>query len=120
MKSFTQINPHFTICGEQLIRIGEVLDTLVQSKRDKRAAKKFFRKLLKQLRYVPRVMIIDRLRSYGAARAEVLPSVEHLLQQYQNNRAENSDQPTQVARAGDEAFPVIGPRPAFSLGLRHH
>src|SRR5262249_12304646 len=56
---------------------GEALDIMVQSKRDKRAAKRFFRKLLKGLRYVPRVIITDRLRSYSAAKAEVLPSVEH-------------------------------------------
>jgi Transposase and inactivated derivatives len=67
-----------------------------KSKRNKRAARKFFRKLLKRLRYVPRVMITDRLRSYGVAKAEVLPGVEHLEQQYQNNRAENSHQPTRL------------------------
>src|SRR3979490_3629289 len=57
---------------------GDVLDILVQSRRDKKAAKKFFRKLLKGLRYVPRVIITDKLKSYGAAMAEVMPSVEHL------------------------------------------
>jgi hypothetical protein len=41
-------------------------------------------------------MITDRLRSYGAAKAEVLPGVDHLQQQYQNNRAENSHQPTRL------------------------
>ena len=75
---------------------GDVLDILVQSKRDKKAAKKFFRKLLKRLRYVPRVIITDKLRSYNAAKAEVLPSVEHQHQQYGNNRAENSHQPTRL------------------------
>jgi transposase-like protein len=49
------------------------LDLIVQSRRDKRAAKKFFRKLLKRLRYVPRVMITDRLRSYGALRPKYYP-----------------------------------------------
>jgi putative transposase len=75
---------------------GDVLDILVQSKRNKKAAKKFFRKLLKTMRYVPRVIITDKLRSYGAAKAEVLPSVEHQQQQYGNNRAENSHQPTRL------------------------
>ena len=56
---------------------GEVLDILVQSRRNKRAAKKFFRKLLKVLRYVPRVIVTDKLRSYAAAKAEILPSVQH-------------------------------------------
>jgi putative transposase len=72
------------------------LDILVQSRRDKKAAKKFFRKLLKGLRYVPRAIITDKLRSYSAAKAEVMPSVEHLQQQYENNRAENSHQPTRL------------------------
>src|SRR5258705_281414 len=48
------------------------------------------------LRYVPRTLITDKLRSYSAAKAEVLPSVVHLEQKYQNNRAENSHQPTRL------------------------
>src|SRR6266568_2240003 len=59
---------------------GEVLDILVQPHRDKQAAKKFFRKLLKGLQYVPRAIITDRLGSYAAAKAEVMPSVEHRQQ----------------------------------------
>lgn len=73
---------------------GNVLDILVQGHRDKAAAKKFFRKLLKGLAYVPRVVITDKLASYGAARREVLPSVEHRRHKGLNNRAENSHQPT--------------------------
>ena len=57
---------------------GDVLDVLVQSKRDKKAAKKFLRKLVKGLRYVPCAIVSDKLRSYGAARSEVIPSVEHV------------------------------------------
>src|SRR6267378_1554804 len=71
---------------------GNVLDILVQSRRNTKAAKKFFRKLLKGLRYVPRVIITDKLKSYSAAKAEMMRSVEHLQQKYQNNRAENSHQ----------------------------
>jgi putative transposase len=56
---------------------GHILDILVQRRRDKQAAKRFFRKLLKGLTYVPRVIITDRLKSYGAALRESLPSVEH-------------------------------------------
>jgi len=73
---------------------GNVLDILVQSRRDKAAARKFFRRLLKGLAYVPRVVITDKLASYGAARREVLPSVEHRQHKRLNNRAENSHQPT--------------------------
>jgi putative transposase len=71
-----------------------VLDILVQSRRDKQAAKKFFRKLLKGLEYTPRVIITDKLASYGAAKKEVLPSVEHRKHKGLNKRAENSHQPT--------------------------
>jgi putative transposase len=73
---------------------GNVLDILVQRRRDKRAAKKFFRKLLKGLTYVPRVIITDKLKSYGAAKREILPGVEHRQHRYLNNRTENSHQPT--------------------------
>jgi putative transposase len=56
--------------------------------------RKFFRKLLKRLRYLPRVIITDKLTSYGAAKREILPDVEHRQHRYLNNRAENSPQPT--------------------------
>jgi putative transposase len=73
---------------------GHVLDILVQRRRDKKAAKTFFRKLLKGCQYVPRVIITDKLKSYEAAKREILPSVEHRQHRYLNNRAENSPQPT--------------------------
>jgi putative transposase len=73
---------------------GDVLDILVQSRRNQRAAKKFFRKLLKGLQYVPRAIITDKLRSYAAAKVEMMPSVEHQHQGRLNNRAESSHQPT--------------------------
>jgi putative transposase len=73
---------------------GTVLDILVQRRRDKHVAKKFFRKLLKGCRYIPRVIITDRLKSYGAAKWEILSGVEHRQHRYLNNRAENSHQPT--------------------------
>ena len=73
---------------------GNVLDILVQSRRNEAAAKKFFRKLLKRLAYVPRVVITDKLASYGAAKREVLPGIEHRQHKRLNNRAESSHQPT--------------------------
>ena len=75
---------------------GNVLDILVQSRRNKNAAKKFFRKLLKGLQYVPRVIITDKLKSYGAAKREILLGVEHRQHKGLNNRAENSHQPTRL------------------------
>ncbi len=73
---------------------GVVLDILVQARRDAKAAKRFFRRLLKGLQYVPRVIVIDKLRSYGVARRQLLLDVEHRQSRYLNNRAENSHRPT--------------------------
>src|ERR671912_1995620 len=73
---------------------GLVLDVLVQSRRDKRAAERLLRKLLKKQMRPPRVMVTDKLASYGAAKGEVMPSVEHRRHKGLNNRAENSHQPT--------------------------
>ena len=75
---------------------GNVLDILVQSRRNTKAAKRFFRKLLKGLQYVPRVIITDKLKSYAAAKREILPGVEHRQHKGLNNRAENSHQPTRL------------------------
>ena len=77
-------------------------------RRDKKAAKKFFRKLLKGLQYVPRMIITDKLKSYSAARVEVMPSVAHLQQKYQNNRAENSHQPTRLREKVMRRFKSAG------------
>ncbi len=73
---------------------GMVLDILLQSRRDTRAAKRLLRKLLKRQCRAPRVMITDKLASYGAAKLEAMPSVEHRKHKGLNNRAENSHQPT--------------------------
>ena len=75
---------------------GNVLDILVQSRRNTQAAKRFFRKLRVRLHYVPRVIITDKLKSYGAAKREILPGVEHRQHKGLNNRAENSHQPTRL------------------------
>ncbi len=66
----------------------------MQPRRDAAAARKFFRKLLKGLRYVPRVVITDKLARYGAAKRDVLPGVEHRRHTGLNNRAEHAHQPT--------------------------
>jgi putative transposase len=87
---------------------GHVLDILVQRRRDQKAAKKFFRKLLKGLTYVPRVIITDKLKSYGAAKREILPGVEHRQHRYLNNRAENSHQPTRQRERRMQRFKSPG------------
>jgi putative transposase len=71
-----------------------VLDILVQKSWDQQAAKRFFRKLLKGLLYVPRLIVTDRLGSYGAAHRELLPSVAHCQDRRSNNRAEVSHHPS--------------------------
>jgi len=92
---------------------GNILDILVQRRRDKKAAKKFFRKLLKGLTYVPRVMITDKLKSYGAAKREILPGVEHRQHRYLNNRAENSHQPTRQRERRMQGFKSPGQAQRF-------
>jgi len=73
---------------------GEVLDVLVQSKRNKHAAPKLMRKLLRKYAVVPERMVTDDLRSYGAATLYL--GIDHLHERgrWKNNRAENSHQPT--------------------------
>jgi putative transposase len=91
---FVKINGQRHYLWRAVDQDGIVLDILVQSRRDTVAAKRFFRKLLKGLQYAPRVLITDKLQSYGAAKRELLPEVEHRQHRYLNNRAENSHQPT--------------------------
>jgi putative transposase len=73
---------------------GAVLDVLVQSRRNAKAAKRLLRKLLKRQGAPPRVMITDKLASYGVAKREIMPGVEHRQHRGLNNRAGNSHQPT--------------------------
>ena len=73
---------------------GDEIDILVQSRRNRRAAIRFFRKVLKGQGHEPRRLVTDKLRSYPAACRTVMPSVVHVADQYANNRAEVSHQPT--------------------------
>ena len=73
---------------------GDVIDILVQSRRNRRAAVRFFRKLLKRQGGVPRQLVTDKLPSYPVAKRTVMPSLPHVTTQYANNRAEVSHQPT--------------------------
>jgi putative transposase len=92
---------------------GDVLDILVQKHRAKRAAKRFFRNLLKGWRYAPRRIVTDKLRSYGAARKEVLPDVMHDDDKWQNNRAEVSHQPTRQQERQRRRFKSPGQAQRF-------
>jgi putative transposase len=110
---FLKINRRVHYLWRAVDQDGDVLDILVQSHRNKRAAKKFFRKLLKGLQYVPRALITDRLMSYSAAQTEVLPSVEHRQDKGQNNRAENSHQPTRLRERVMRRFKSAGQAQRF-------
>ncbi len=92
---------------------GIVLDVLVQSRRDKRAAKRLLRKLLKKQMRPPRVLITDKLASYPAAKKELMPGVEHRRHKYLNNRAENSHQPTRRRERQMKRFKSAGQAQRF-------
>ena len=86
---------------------GDVIDILVQPRRDRHAAARFFRTLLKGQGRVPRRLITDRLRSYAAAHRTVMPSVVHSTRQYENNRAEASHQPTRMRERHMRGFTSV-------------
>ena len=73
---------------------GDVIDILVRPRRNRHAAARFFRTLLKSQGRLPRRLVTDKLRSYAAAHRVVMPAVTHSTRQYENNRAEVSHQPT--------------------------
>jgi putative transposase len=91
---FVKINEVRKYLWRAVDQDGNVLDILPQNRRDEAAARRFFRKPLKKTRSVPRVVVTDKLRSYGAAHRTRMPSVEHRSHKGLNNRAENSHQPT--------------------------
>jgi putative transposase len=95
-----------------------VLDILVQDHRDTAAAKRFFRRLMKKTGGVPRVIVTDKLRSYGAAHREVMPSAEHRSHKGLNNRAEKATSPP--GRMGHEGLPQRGRGPAVPVRVQRH
>ncbi|PWI06345.1 IS6 family transposase [Streptomyces sp. NWU339] len=105
---FVRINGERKYLWRAVDADGNVLDILVQNRRDTAAARRFFRRLLKRAGAVPRVVITDKLRSYGAAHREVMPSVEHRSHKGLNNRAENSHQPTRQRERAMKGFRSVG------------
>ena len=83
---------------------GEVVDVFLQKKRDGKAAKRFFKRMLKKHKGDPRVIVTDKLRSYGVAHRELIPETVHNMVKYANNRAELSHQPTRVRERGMRRF----------------
>jgi len=92
MKSSSKVNGTIHYRWRAVDQHGNVLDVLVQSRRHAVAAINFFRRLLTGLRYVPRVLVTDKLVSYGPAHRVLMPSVEHRQSKYLNNRAGNAHQ----------------------------
>jgi transposase-like protein len=92
---------------------GEVLDVLIQSKRDARAASKLITKLLKKQGMAPKVIVTDKWRAYGAAIAELRLTAEHIERKSANNRAENSHQPARRRERKMQGFKSPGSAQRF-------
>ena len=92
---------------------GEVLDVLVQTRRNTRAALKLMRKLLKKYAFVPDKLVTDNLRSYGAAAIGLGIANRHERGRWRNNRAENSHQPTRRRERKMQGFKSVGSAQRF-------
>jgi putative transposase len=92
---------------------GEVLDVLVQTRRNKRAALKLMRKLLKKYGFVPDKLVTDELRSYAAAASHLGIAKRHERGRWRNNRAENSHQPTRRRERKMQGFKSVGSAQRF-------
>jgi putative transposase len=93
---FLKINGKQHYLWRAIDQDGEVIDVFLQRRRDGKAAKRFFRRLLKTQGNEPRKIVTDKLRSYGVAHRELIPETIHDTSQYANNKAELSHQPTRV------------------------
>jgi putative transposase len=86
---------------------GEVVDVYLQAKRDGAAAKRFFKRLIRNHDGEPRKIVTDKLRSYGVAHREMMRDVIHDTSQYANSRAEQSHEPTRVRERGMRKFKSV-------------
>jgi putative transposase len=110
---FLRINGELHYLWRAVDQPGVVLDILVQERRNATAAKRFFKRLLAGLKYKPRRLVTDGLRSYGVARRELLPDARHLTSRYLNNRAENSHRPTRRRERQMQRFKSPGQAQCF-------
>jgi putative transposase len=92
---------------------GEVIDVYQQAKRDGAAAKRFFKRLLRNHSTEPRKIVTDKLRSYAVAHRELIPESIHSTKQYENNRAEQSHEATRVRERGMRRFKSVGQAQRF-------
>jgi putative transposase len=86
---------------------GEVVDVFLQKRRDGKAAKRFFKRLLRKNHGEPRKIVTDKLRSYNVAHRELIPGTIHDTSQYANNRCELSHEPTRVRERGMRKFKSV-------------
>lgn len=93
---FVKINGEFHYLWRAVDQDGDVVDVLLQTRRDGQAAKRFFKRLLASHGREPRKIVTDKLRSYDVAHRDLIPETIHDNAQYANNRAELSHQPTRV------------------------
>jgi putative transposase len=93
---FVRINGRQQYLWRAVDQDGDVIDILLQFRRDQRAAERFLGKLLRGQRQEPYRIVTDKLKSYSAASRTILPGVTHDTQPYANNRAELSHQPTRM------------------------
>ena len=104
---FIRINGQQHYLWRAVDQDGEVVDIFLQKRRDGRAAKRFFKRLLKKNKGEPRQIVTDKLRSYGVAHRDLIPDSIHDTSQYANNRSELSHQPTRVRERGMRKFKSI-------------
>ena len=101
---FVKINGKQHYLWRAVDQDGEVVDVYLQTKRDGAAAKRFFKRLLRNCGGEPRKIVTDKLRSYGVAHRELMPETIHSTQQYENSRAEQSHEATRVRERGMRRF----------------
>jgi putative transposase len=113
---FVKINGKQHYLWRAVDQDGEVVDVFLQAKRDGPAAKRFFKRLLRSHGSEPRKIVTDKLGSYGVAHRELIPDVIHSTGQYENNRAEQSHEPTRVRERVMRRFKSVGQAQRF-LGV---
>ena len=101
---FVKINGKQHYLWRAVDQDGEVVDVFLQTRRDGAAAKRFFKRLIRNHGGEPRKIVTDKLRSYGVAHRELMPDVIHDTSQYANNRAEQSHEATRVRERGMRRF----------------
>ena len=104
---FIKINGKQNYLWRAVDQDGEVVDVYLQAKRDGAAAKRFFRRLIRNNGGEPRKIVTDKLRSYGVAHKELIPGTIHSIEPYENNRSEQSHEATKVRERGMRRFKSV-------------